>query len=59
MDLALVRQLDLACKARDLPAARRIVRAMCETERGQPTDIAREQAVLRTYAVEIHGWEIA
>lgn len=54
-----IRQLDLACRNRDLAAAKRLTAAFIEMiHPGEPIDIWRVGAMVRTYAAEIHGWEI-
>lgn len=54
-----IRRLNLACKNRDAPAARRIV---MQIERilspSDPPNLRRIEACVRTYAAEIRGWEI-
>jgi dihydrodipicolinate synthase/N-acetylneuraminate lyase len=57
----LVEQLDSACSARDAAAARRIVQRISSahaTATGEPEQLGRADALLRTYAAELHGWEI-
>jgi hypothetical protein len=55
--LALQRQLDLACMNRDLKAARRVQRRLSHLI-APGTPINRYEAALRTYAANMHGWEI-
>jgi len=54
-----LKQLDLACQNRDLPAARRLSRQFSDLIMpGRPFDPIKDDSVLRVYAAEIHGWEI-
>lgn len=61
---ALLRKLDLACTARDLPAAKRNAKILFESiaelhPPAEPLNPWRIEAILATYAQGIHGWDIA
>lgn len=51
-----IRQLDLACRNRDLAAARRLwVKAFEWQFPGRPIDLWKIDACMRIYAAEMHG----